>query len=82
MLEKIDDGGPAYPGECGASPSDPRRGMSLRAYFAGQALAAQAIANQRAELRKTQKRASTIAAEVEIRLAASPAPTDTKEDAT
>ena len=32
----IDDGGNAFPGECSAA-SDPRRGMSLRDWFAGMA---------------------------------------------
>lgn len=36
MSDQINDGGPAFPGECGDKQHDPRRGMSLRDYFAGQ----------------------------------------------
>ena len=38
-MTKPNDGGPAFPGECGNDPKDLRRGMSLRDWFAGQALA-------------------------------------------
>lgn len=37
---KIDDGGPAFPSEVGGkTPPDQRSGMSLRDWFAGQAMA-------------------------------------------
>ncbi len=44
MGKPIDDGGPAFPGEHIYTNGEPQRGMSLRDYFAGQALTS-ALAN-------------------------------------
>ena len=41
MTAPVNDGGPAFPPNAGWRDNDPAcRGMSLRAYFAGQAMAA------------------------------------------